>query len=1028
MKPSPAPFLGALLGALFLCRLASADVVITSMLRVAEARASATDVSVVNTDKDTVIDETTIGEFNAAPTAVASGDVPIEGGQIGTNAADAGLNAGINVTQGSAGVTFSASVSGSAGASQNPEASPSGIATGQAQALVVLNVEVTEKPETLSFEATATLSITRAGSRGFGQTGIGFSIRRGDETLREEALVCVGGVGEEGGGSCPSAIAPFTLLLEPGAYEINVDAGMSASGGASTEVSHASTWTLGITGGSGCIREWAAPVSGVFDDDARWTPAFVPQDLGDGCDDILLDHPGAYEITLGTAAADSLTARQGEPVLKGGTLALRGKDGDALVVSEAASLSVDSGSVEAGSALISGSDASLSLAPGASMTVTTALETGRGNGERGNIALGGGGTEATLSVVGNATLGGAGNALLLAEGPAALSVFGDLSMAVFDSSDSGMVLGEAGAASPPAVALTVAEEFIIGGAGEATTTFDGGVVASAGSVSLGRLAGGAGTLNILSGAALTVTERTDVGGEGVGTLNISSGGRLAGEDLTVDSSDENDVSTLALSGLVDEGDAKLDVGFTLVVGNRADGQLEMQGNTLLTTEFAVLGALPDSFGLATATGDADFSPGNGKSSSLKARQFLLVGQQGSGRFTTRGLSDHTYGALLLGGGASGAGTYSADGVLNFTSVENDLIVGQQGTGDFVARKAGVFAGACVLGAEPGAFGVLRLFEGGSLLLNAKEIDAGDGSPHPSISSPGFLQVGRQANGLVELFDASTRLACDEAIIGGDNAAAGGTLNVDTGASVDCLGSLTLGAAAGPGLVRVADGAAMSVATALIIGPKGLFIAGGGATVTSGSVAVTGRLRVENSLSIERPLVKGSVSASGAAKQDPGPAVFDGNLALAAGGVLEVAAGAGTALRVTGTASLQGTLEVTLAPGIPFEDGQLLDLVDFQGPVSGTFTGVSFPNAPDGFEGGVELEGGTLRLRVINAGTGSPEGEGEGDGTDPPPGGCQGCQGCNGDEKALPWIDRLGSWLITLLSAALLGAVSFRHTA
>jgi len=81
MKPSPAPFLGALLGALFLCRLASADVVITSMLRVAEARASATDVSVVNTDKDTVLDETTIGEFNAAPTAVASGDVPIEGGR-----------------------------------------------------------------------------------------------------------------------------------------------------------------------------------------------------------------------------------------------------------------------------------------------------------------------------------------------------------------------------------------------------------------------------------------------------------------------------------------------------------------------------------------------------------------------------------------------------------------------------------------------------------------------------------------------------------------------------------------------------------------------------------------------------------------------------------------------------------------------------------------------------------------------------------------------------------------------------------
>jgi hypothetical protein len=154
----------------------------------------------------------------------------------------------------------------------------------------------------------------------------------------------------------------------------------------------------------------------------------------------------------------------------------------------------------------------------------------------------------------------------------------------------------------------------------------------------------------------------------------------------------------------------------------------MLGNALVNTDSAVLGAVKDSFGLATVTGDADLEPGNGKSSTVRARQFLRVGQQGIGRFETSGLSDHTYGALVLGGGASGAGTYIAEGGLNFTSIENDLIVGQQGTGDFLALGAGVFAGACVLGAEPGAFGVLRLLEGGSLLLNVKDTDAGDGSP------------------------------------------------------------------------------------------------------------------------------------------------------------------------------------------------------------------------------------------------------------------------------------------------------------
>ena len=1028
MKPFSAPFLGALSIVLFLLPPAPAGVVISSMVRVAEARASATDVSELNTDTDTVFDETAVGEFNAAPTAAASGDVPIAGGQLATNAADAGLNAGITFAQTSGGVVVSGSFSGSAGASQAPVESPSGIARAEAQALLLLNVEVAGQSETLSFEADAALSITRGGPQGFGATDVSFRVLRDGELFREASLLCVDEVGNEGGAACPSAIPPLTLLLEPGGYAIEVGVSFSASGGAPTEVSHTSTWTLGITGESGCVREWAAPVSGAFSDDDNWSPATAPRDTGDGCDDALLNLPGTFEITYAAAAADSLSVLQGGPVLRGGSLALRGEDGNAVAVSGAASLTVDSGSVEADSALISGSDASLNLRPGASMTVTTALETGREGGESGAIALAGGGAEATLSVVGNATLGGSGNSLLLAEGPATLDVLGDFSMAVFDGSESGMVLGEAGAASPPAVALTVAEEFIIGGAGEATATLDAGVVASAGSVSLGKLAGGLGTLNILSGAAMTVTEGTDVGGEGVGALNISSGGRFTSEDLAVDSSDENAVSTLSLAGLVAEEDAELEVGFTLIVGNKADGQLEMLGNSRVTAEFAVLGALQDSFGLATAVGDADLSPGNGKSSTVRAKQFLLVGQRGSGRFNTRGVSDHTYGALLLGGGASGSGTYSAEGALNSTSVESDLIVGQQGTGDFVARGAGVFAGACVLGAEPGAFGVLRLFEGGSLLLNVKDTDAGDGSPPPSISSPGFLQVGREANGLVELFDATTRLACDEAIIGGDNAAAGGTLNVDTGAAVECLGSLALGAGAGPGLVRVADGAAMGAATALIIGPKGLLIAGGGAAVTSGSVVVTGRLRVENSLSIERPFVKDAQPAPAAANQKAGPAVLNGNLNLAAGGVLEVEAGAGTALLVTGDASLLGALVITLPPGIPLEAGQLLDLVAFQGAVSRTFTSVTFINAPDGFEGGVEFEGGALRLRVISGGAGSPEGEGEGDGTDPPPGGCQGCQGCNGDAKALPWTDRLGSWLITLLSAALLGTLSLRRTA
>jgi hypothetical protein len=703
------------------------------------------------------------------------------------------------------------------------------------------------------------------------------------------------------------------------------------------------------------------------------------------------------------------------------------------------------GEVSADTVLVSGASeedtSQLSIGAGGSLTVTTALESGRAANERGDVNIGELGAEspASVSVVGDMTLAGAGEANLTGIGPMQLDVLGDLSMAVFPGSSSSLVLGVISDAPvddadpTDAANLVVAGAWTVGGAGEAAATLEDEAVGTVNALGLGQQGGGFGILNVVDGATLEVTEGASVGGTGVGTLNISRAGSFSAESLTVDGAAGDDVSTLRLSGESNSVPAAADIAFNLVVGNTTSGLWNMEGGTQLDAGDITLGSSTGSSGSATLIGSSDIAGNNLLTVKVSAAESMFIGLDGSGSYATADSADQRFGELSIGVNQGADGSYFASGALNFTTIEEDLIVGGAGSGDLELRAGGVTAAACILGAQNGGFGAVRVLEGGALVIGPAGSEEGEvegegkRAGKTSISFPGFLEIGRKANGIIELFDAGTRLACDEIIIGGDNSAAGGTLNVDTGATVECGASLTLGANAGPGLVRVADGASMTVGSLLIIAPNGLFIAGGGASITSGSVVVNGRLRVVNGLRIERPDGKNDSVEQG--KGGDGPTVIDGALEVGANGKLEVVAGAGEALVVTGSATLAGTLEINLLPGGTFTDNQLLELIDFQGGVTGSFASVTFPNAPDGFVGDVEFEDGALRLRVITGGTVDPEGEdegeeeggiegeGEGDGEPVAPGGCQGCNAAGGSaEKAL------GDWLATFLGlAVLLGA-------
>jgi len=1016
--------------------------------------------------------------------------------------------------------------------------------------------------------------------------GSGFGIGTSSASLRSP-LLCNQGINctiafqnclSTETGPCQDDLLPQSTLLEPGLYRFEVQSNVrseSSSGfffGLAADASASASLLIQFESQAECDLTWSESGStGAFDDAENWSPQQVPGDDNSGCNDLLLNRPGAYVITFGSGAkADSINVLQGEPTLQGGSLSLAGFDDTALRVSGDASMKIGGGltsddiAVE-GTALLSNagqltidvlndislatladSDVAMLLAAGGepagdsvnftvganwtvgdagraaatlqgqttanvnnlrlgaqttgagilnvvegaslnvseelrvglagvgtmnvntqgevsadtlvvgaatesepsllsvgaagSLTVATALESGRAASERGEIRIGDLGAEApsVVSVVGDMTLAGAGDSLLSGAGPLQLDVLGDLSMAVFPGSDSSLVLGvisdEPSDDGEPtdAANLVVAGTWTVGGAGAAAATLADQTDATVKALRLGQLGDGIGILNVTEGASLEVTEDALVGGAGVGTLNISNVGTFSAVNLTVDGAAGEEISGLRLSGESGGVPAVADIAFNLVVGNTTRGIWNMEGSTRLDAGIITMGSAAGSTGSATLVGSPEITESGLLTVKVSAAESIFVGLDGSGSFASVGSADQQFGEMTIGVNQGATGSYLASGALNFTTIQQDLIVGGAGSGDLELRAGGITTAACILGAQNGGFGAVRAFEGGALVVESPSTAEGEtegegkGAEKTSISFPGFLEIGRKANGIVELFDAGTRLACDEIIIGGDNSAAGGTLNVDTGATVECGVSLTLGANDGPGLVRVADGATMSVGSSIIIGPEGLFIAGGFASINSNNAVVNGRLRVLDALRIERPGDKGDSVES--RKGDNGPTIIDANLEVGSVGTLEVVAGEGEVLVVTGAATLDGTLEITLQPGSTLTEGQLLDLIDFQGGVTGSFASVTFGNAPSGFEGDIEFDGGALRLRVITGGIVDPEGEsesegevegegeGEGEGEPAPSGGCQGCNGAGGSAEKV-----LGDWLVLFLGlTAMLG--------
>src|SRR5690606_615792 len=85
----------------------------------------------------------------------------------------------------------------------------------------------------------------------------------------------------------------------------------------------------------------------------------------------------------------------------------------------------------------------------------------------------------------------------------------------------------------------------------------------------------------------------------------------------------------------------------------------------------------------------------------------------------------------------------------------------------------------------------------------------------------------------------------------------------------------------------------------------------------------------------------------------------GDLVVEEGGRVRVSAGSAPAIRVSGNATLNGTLEVAFVDEAGLAAGMTLNLLHVDGTTTGDFTEVTFPTRSAEFDGDISVEDGTL---------------------------------------------------------------------
>ncbi len=461
--------------------------------------------------------------------------------------------------------------------------------------------------------------------------------------------------------------------------------------------------------------------------------------------------------------------------------------------------------------------------------------------------------------------------------------------------------------------------------------------AAANNFTLGLNAGDSGNLIVAGGGSLDVTRQFSVGLEGIGTLTIQDGAIVTNDTAVIGSYPGSSAGTVVVDG----------IGSTW----RNNGGLSVGGYGIGSVMILNGGAVTAS-GCSLA-GPTHFSSGHGS---------VLVDGAGSILSCTEGLGINgsltaQNGGAVVSDSATLNGYATLDGA-GTTWTTGTVFVATSTYGSLTIRN-----GAALTSDD-------FAYISGEPFFGSVTVD-GPGSEWDIDFEPVQLYVGFGVHGVLNL----TAGGVVSAYAVGVGAYGLGEVTIDgAGSALNVRTNLYVGGAdfgGGPqpgdtGLVQIANGGSVSC-VATTIYAQGTLVDDGSLTSASVTIAPGGLLRGNGSVS-------GDVSSSGqiAPGDSLGTLTIVGNLTQDAASklIFEITGTSPDAqshLSITGSATLNGKVEVRFTDGFLPVQGQVFELIDVSGSVSGSFAQVIFPDLRSGFLFSTQFVNGRYQITALSDG-------------------------------------------------------------
>jgi T5SS/PEP-CTERM-associated repeat protein len=380
--------------------------------------------------------------------------------------------------------------------------------------------------------------------------------------------------------------------------------------------------------------------------------------------------------------------------------------------------------------------------------------------------------------------------------------------------------------------------------------------------------------------------------DGTGTLTISDGGTVT-DSTGIVGQNAGSSGSATISGT----NSQWTNSSTLTAGDGGSGTVTVSDGCTVIDGTTTIENQPGS------TGTVDVS---GQGSTLNTTGTGVIGAGGSGTLDISNGGVVNDGSTTIAQNPGSSGTVDVSGPGSTLNTMGTAIIGESGSGTLDITNGGVVNdGSTTIAQNTGSSGTVDVSGPGSTLNNSgSSVVGGNGSGTLDISNGGVVN------------DGSTTIA--------QNPGSTGTVDVmGSGSTLNNTGTLSVGPA-GIGTLDVIDGGAVTANGGTTVGPNG--------TVTGDGTITTPTL-VNN----------GTVAPAGA-NNTPGTLTLNGNYQQGPGGVLDSEVGGPQSsqadqLKISGTATLNGTLTLTSLHNFHPSSGDTYTILTAAGGLTGKFNQV-----------------------------------------------------------------------------------------